>query len=358
MIRDALGDMYERDGRGGAMVTSVHPLQAGKVARIAKKYTPVIVGGPGALSPGAYESAAAVVLGDYRAFFAELSKRGYDAATNLSNVFVHSESRGVSIDSSFDWSASGRYRAEDGKVQVFCSRGCKRRCAFCQTGWALNYSENPDVDSVILQAAGAKVTLVSNALSQVSYFDRLPASAASHTLREAVSLGVSSATVRVGIEGVSQRLRKAVQKPISNQELVDGTLLLNRRGCQVRWFLIAGLPGEVWEDWLELTDCVKAYTTNHARGTLQISFTAYVPEPSTPLKGQPYSEEYFEHYERFARWYFDYARINHLSIFRPQGPKPRAAKAAAQMHPSNDRVLYPHRGKIVRALGLYQDSLR
>jgi len=199
---------------------------------------------------------------------------------------------------------------------------------------------------------------MSNALSDLSFFDRLPQDiSASHTLREAVHSNKSGRLVRVGVEGVSERLRRAVGKPIKNQELVDWTIELNNRGVQVRWFMIAGLPFETADDWLELRECVKAYSLAHTRGTLQISFTAYVPEPSTPIKDLIYTDDYYEHYKLFADWYFGVARINHLSIFKCQGVKNRAIKAELQMHPNNKFVLYPHRDKIKSGLDCYMKNM-
>lgn len=199
---------------------------------------------------------------------------------------------------------------------------------------------------------------MSNALSDVSFAPRLPPDiSASHTLREAVHSNATGRLVRVGVEGVSERIRRAVGKPISNQQLVDWTLALNQRGVQVRWFMIAGLPGETWDDWLEIIDCVKAYSHNHERGTLQISFTAYVPEPATPISALLYLDDYSEHHARFRNWYFGLARISHLSLFRCQEPATREQKAKAQMHPGNSRVRYPHRDKLQAGYKCYCSAM-
>ncbi len=352
MVRGALEDLYDPAGRDGLLLSSVHPGQARVAERARKRFPVVVVGGAGALSPGAYEAATGVVCGDYQGFVSAL-RGGLDEALSLPNVYVPGESRAVEIDGAFPWQESGKHIGEDGRAMVFCSRGCRHRCAFCQTAWATIYREHPAPGEIETLPAG-RYNYVSNALGEVSFFSRLPPTAgASHTLTSAVRLANPGRLVRVGVEGVSERLRRAVGKPLRNQDLVDWTLALNGRGVQVRWFMIAGLPGENAEDWLELYDCVKAYTTSHERGTLQISFTAYVPEPATPIRGLLFRDEYWDSYKRFADWYFGKARIAHLSIFRPQGPANRAVKAAAQMHPGNTRVLYPHRDKLAGALRAY-----
>lgn len=336
MLRDYLGERYASDGHDGCLVSSVHPLDARKLERMRRKYPRLYVGGPGALSPGAYEAADAVVLGDYRAFVDALP----DRALSLSNVYIPSAPAPVEIDQSFPWETSGRYRGEDGRLQVFCSRGCKHRCKFCQTGWSIDYQEHPRPEEILNLPPG-KYNYVSNALDDLSFWPSLPpGTCGSHHLRNIDPEAFSGRVARIGVEGVSERLRRYVAKPISDEILVDKTLALGEHGVQVRWFLIAGLPTETWEDWLDLMECVKAYVVNHRKGTLQLSFTAYCPEPSTPLRDKPYSDEYFEHYQRFADWYFAKARINHLSIFKPQRPDKRAIKAAAQMHANNALVRY------------------
>ena len=358
MILDDMGDLYDKEGRDGALVSCVHPLQSREVEHIAKKYKRVIVGGPGALSPGAFEAASLVVLGDYRGVLAALP-RGLSDVAALPNAYNPMAPAPVEIDLSFPYSKSSRYRGEDGRLQVFCSRGCKHRCAFCQTGWATTFSEHPIPESIINLPTHEKYNYMSNALSDVSFAPRLPRDiSASHTLREAAHSNAMGRLVRVGVEGVSERLRRAVGKPISNENLVNWTLSLNERGVQVRWFMIAGLPGETTDDWEELRDCVKAYSMAHERGTLQISFTAYVPEPATPIASLPYSDDYYENYKRFADWYFNLARINHLSIFKCQGVQNRALKAAAQMHLNNRYVLYPHRDKLAAGLKCYKDAMK
>lgn len=354
IVRDLIGDLHDDSGRHGALVTSVHPLQASVIERIKKKYGRVFVGGPGALSPGNYEAADGVCIGDCQKFIAAIRD---DRLGSLDNIYYPGNPAPTEIDFAFPWGESARHRGEDGRLQVFVSRGCKRKCAFCQTGWALCFEEHPSPDDVTNLPPG-NYNYVSNALSDVSFCKSLPQNiAASHTLVEAAHSNMGGRLVRVGIEGVSERIRRAVGKSISNQNLVDWTIALNERGVQVRWFMIAGLPGETWDDWEELIDDIKAYSVNHKRGTLQISFTAYVPEPATPICNLGYLDDYEENHARFRDWYFSYARIPTLSLFRCQGHGNRKLKAAAQNHQNNKYVGYPHRDKVAKALGHYMKTM-
>lgn len=111
MVKDGLGIHYDPSGKSGALVSSVHPQQAVVVERIARKYGEVWVGGPGALSPGNYESATGVCLGDYNQFLSMLVS---GQAYNAPNVYIPTQTRTVEIDQSFPYNHSGQYRGEDG----------------------------------------------------------------------------------------------------------------------------------------------------------------------------------------------------------------------------------------------------
>lgn len=341
-------------GSDVALVSCVHPQQCEVAERVAKKHSTVIVGGPASTSPGAFEAAAAVVVGDYQAAVKALIGDGIDALLDCPNVYDPLRPANVVIDQEFPYRHSGRFTGEDGRVALFCSRGCKHFCAFCHTGWSYEFSEHPEPQGLIEVDWSRKYNYISNALSDVSFYGILPDGiSASHTLRQAAKCENPGRFVRVGIEGVSERLRRAIAKPLSNQDLVDYTIALNDRGVGVRWFMIAGLPGETRDDWEQLRECVRAYSTQRTRGNLHISFTAYVPEPSTPIAWLPYSDDYYDNYQEFADWYFNLARINNLSVFKCQQPKNRNIKAAYQMHKNNRYVLYPHREKIRSALSRY-----
>lgn len=344
------------------LLTCVHPYVGQRIPAIRKQNpnAPVFVGGAGALSPGGLgHFADAVVLGDYTSFLFCLFRRGVDAAMRCPNVYVDGEECGVSIDESFPWEASGKYRAAGGKVCVFLSRGCRRKCAFCQTGWSLNFKENPHPQNALAGITGDP-QYITNAMGDLSFAKEIsPTAAVSDTfdnLRKKGGAGTSR-LLRIGVEGVSERLRRAIGKPISTQDLVDYTIGAMNGGTSVRWFLISGLPYEETIDWVEWRETMAAMCAIANKGVLQVSFTAFVPEPASPLAGAPYSDDYYEHYRNFRGWFFDVARNPHISVFSPQMPKNREPKAAAQMHPGNLRVLYPHREALSKVWENYRRAM-
>jgi len=328
-----------------------------------KKYPKkiIIAGGPASTSPytlGKY--CDAVCVGDGQKFIQTLTRDGFDAATKLDNVWIDGESRMVNIDQNFPWDLPP-IKAEDGAVRVWCGRGCKNKCLFCQTGWAYTYSENPDPDKLLrqialLQKRGEKISYLSNDIAQHSFYKRLPPTIhGSFSVNYLKKNGLPMARqIRLGIEGVSSRLRTMVKKPISNDDLIKCTSWLNKNGKSVRWFLIAGLPGETWEDWEELQNIILQWKEITPKGVLALSFTAWCPDPATPLALQPLQDDYWEYFTKFKEWFFGgIGWSNKIKILNPQQPAARLQKAIKSMGLSetqlrkggckspNKRVAYP-----------------
>ena len=104
----------------------------------------------------------------------------------------------------------------DGTIRVFGSRGCKYRCLFCQTGWEASYRTNPDPERLQGQIDGAqkrreRIALVTNDGTE----ERVRVSGAQEFLSTRLSglLKMMPITrdvtksVRIGVEGISERLR-------------------------------------------------------------------------------------------------------------------------------------------------------
>jgi radical SAM superfamily enzyme YgiQ (UPF0313 family) len=110
-------------------------------------------------------------------------------------------------------------------------------------------------------------------------------------------------SIRLGVEGVSEHLRKAVGKPVANADLASLTIRAWRNGVGVRWFFIAGLPGETEDDWLELRGLIDALRCE-TKGVVMVNFHAYIPQPATPLCVLPLADDYWPWFDEFRRWFF------------------------------------------------------
>jgi radical SAM superfamily enzyme YgiQ (UPF0313 family) len=110
-------------------------------------------------------------------------------------------------------------------------------------------------------------------------------------------------SIRIGVEGVGERLRKAVKKPVPNDGLCDVTFKALGNGVGVRWFFIAGLPFEADGDWTELKDLVMELH-RLKKGVVMMNFHAFIPQPATPLCVFPLRDEYWERFQDFRKWFF------------------------------------------------------
>lgn len=341
----------------------------------------VVLGGQGALSPAIFDPYVDVTcVGEGRKFLETLVADGVCAAMGLSNAWVPGEVREVTPDADFPWDAPPTI-AEDGIVRIYASRSCKKKCLFCHTGWSMSYREN-DAESLIRQhrqliTAGYKVNVVTNDAPALSFFGDMGVmehfSASYSQMRQMVSHGIGEVTgkvksVRFGVEAPSARLRRYIGKPIDTPALFDLSCQLLNAGVGVRWFMIAGLPGETSEDWEELREVVTRARHGIKKGALQLSFTAFCPDAAAPLCLAPLTDDYWQRFTHFWQWFFDgpgYTRK--VQLFKCAGPESRLRHAIGSMaateaelrmgwldrDPPNWRVRYAYREQARHAYNVY-----
>lgn len=330
------------------LVTMVDPIQVAALRRLRKRYPNrvLICGGAAGTSPAALgQYADMVCVGDGQPVIDALISNGVDAVRSLPNVWVNGDDRRVAIAQGFPWGCPP-IKGEDGAVHVWCGRGCKKRCLFCQTGWSIAYAENPQPDKLLqqvrrLRQQGERVNYLSNDLSQHTFSSKLPATDhGSYSVDYLRQTGLPPARqVRLGVEGVSERMRRAVGKPIRTGDLLQCTSWLNANGHGVRWFMIAGLPGETDEDWQELREVVQSWKRHTAKGVLALSFTAFVPEPATPLGVLPLTDDYWPRWLAFREWFFGgQGWSNRVKLMSPSAPPGRLERAMASIAAGENEV--------------------
>lgn len=345
-------------------ITCVSP-DIRKIAQKIRKLTsaPIVCGGAGALSPSyAGKFSDVVCVGNGQRFIKTLCERGLVAASALPEAWVDGETRQVAVANGFCWDCPPVEFEQNG-YRVFCGRGCKKKCFFCQTGWGMEYEENPHVRVLLqnierLQKEKKTFAYLSNDPMQHSFFKKLPpVEHGSYSMDFIKINGIPQAkTIRLGVEGVSERLRSFCGKPISQNDLVKCTAWLHSLGKSVRWFMIAGLPTEQEADWLDLRDSIMRWKELSDKGSLHISFTAFCPEPATPFGAWPINDDYWGYFIKFKNWFFDGPGwTNRIRIFNPQQPKARMEKIKITTDlpekmlrqggnwGPNDRVNYPHK---------------
>jgi radical SAM superfamily enzyme YgiQ (UPF0313 family) len=277
-----------------------------------KKGSKVILGGAAALCPTVFDSIIDVAcVGEGRNWLRTFFAEGYDAACALPESWIPGESRTVIPSTEFAWDMPP-VRSPDGIVRVFASRGCRYRCLFCQTGWEMPYESNPNEGCLMrqisqLKQAGEKISIMTN--------DGAEAAVRQFNGHEFVSLRLDnlakmmpitkafSKNVRIGVEGVSERLRRAIGKPIKSDDLLSATYDLLKAKIQTRWFFIIGLPGETDADWAEL-DYLAKEAASFPWGFVFFHFHSFMPMPATPLGVLPVVDEYYPRVMDFKHRYY------------------------------------------------------
>lgn len=91
--------------------------------------------------------------------------------------------------------------------------------------------------------------------------------------------------IRMGIDGLSERLRFDTGKKITNSHIIKFFERMHDH-ANFKFFMIIGYPGETEADWREWADVMKVVldTPRKANGHLRIKWTPLMPQPGTPYE--------------------------------------------------------------------------
>ncbi|NLZ54787.1 MAG: radical SAM protein [Thermoanaerobacteraceae bacterium] len=190
------------------------------------------------------------------------------------------------------------------------SRGCGRNCRFCMAGYCYRIPRYRSLDRVLQRAKlGSKykdkIGLVGAAVSDYPYIDELAeklvennikfsvSSLRADTLREPLMNGLAFSghkTLTIAPEAGSERLRKVINKGITDEHVINSVRLAHKFGINnVKLYYIIGLPGETGDDINEMIDFLiflKEYMKGlgNKLGTMTISVNPFIPKPFTPFQ--------------------------------------------------------------------------
>lgn len=197
-----------------------------------------------------------------------------------------------------------------GHTYIEISRGCKYRCLFCQYGWLKPYREAnlSDVLHVVKRRSNKKVRICSVDRFQYSSYgqvkqamDRagLVENGSDISVRFALrypDLFRETKRFRTGIEGMSERLRRLVGKPITDEHIVDVMRSAAAAGLrQFDWYLLYGLPGENDEDAEAFVVLLNKVGEILQDMVLGIHWNAFQPNALTPMQWCAPAYDYPEH---------------------------------------------------------------
>ncbi len=197
-------------------------------------------------------------------------------------------------------------------------RGCKRGCRFCSAGFIylpLRESAPDDVMKTISSLGenekagfvglGTMDSKNINKIMQFSLDSKKPFSLSSirfdcldeNNLNLIKETGIK--TVTLGIETGSPRLKKLINKDISNDEIVAALKNIIKKGIvNIKLYFMFGLPCEEKEDLDETINLIKimqkefveSSKINKRIGLLTVSFSPFVPKAWTPLQWENFED--------------------------------------------------------------------
>lgn len=182
-------------------------------------------------------------------------------------------------------------------TNIEMSKGCPRRCLFCIHPWRHRYQEQPKevVTDFIQKFPKMRLGLISNSSDDVSYYEEV-----SDLLHKTgkqdmtVSNAVQSYSQKIaeqrkadmlfGVEGMSERLRWVVNKPISQDLLREKIDLCLRTSGKLRAIYQFNLPGETERDFDEFERDVEFFRARYTKGALATTFIPNQPSAHTPFQ--------------------------------------------------------------------------
>ena len=177
------------------------------------------------------------------------------------------------------------------------SKGCPRRCLFCIHPWRHRYQEQPKevVVDYIKSYPKMRLGLISNSSDDVSYYEEV--SELLYSLKKhdmTVSNAVQSYTEEMaqrrtadmlfGVEGMSERLRWIVNKPIPQGMLREKVDICLKHQGKVRLIYQFNLPGETEADFAEFESDVRYWRNRWGAGQVALTFIPNQPSAHTPFQ--------------------------------------------------------------------------
>jgi len=182
-------------------------------------------------------------------------------------------------------------------------RGCPWNCRFCVAGKVYSPPRKKELQSIEDEIQTAlsrtkRVGLIGPSLSDYPYIKdvleipgvdfSITSLRASKKSAELVALMKGHRSVSIAPEAGTERLRKVINKRITEEDILYTSELLFSQGIEtLRLYFMAGLPTETREDMEGIINLVKKIRDISSRGHITLSVSTFVPKPFTPFQWHP-----------------------------------------------------------------------
>jgi len=196
------------------------------------------------------------------------------------------------------------YYNESNIARIEIARGCKYKCKFCQLSALKKYREvsiesiehclksTPTKRCVLFapnKTSHSKTKEIQELLVKYNKTDMCP-----DVRYNEIDSFYGSNFMQIGIEGISEKLRKSVGKPLSNDGFRDiikkSYLFCKAKGWKPTMFLgfIVDLPGENDSDWQEFSDTLDSFQRVIPNGEmgLRFIFNQFQPLPFAQFENE------------------------------------------------------------------------
>jgi hypothetical protein len=234
---------------------------------------------------------------------------------------------------------------DGGTLRCEIARGCRYKCAFCCLAGLKPYCEVPFADLLphIKAASGKRCSFFAPERTMHSEWPKIKEALkiyGCHDMGQDVRLEhlqeVEGASVTLGLEGLSERLRRSIGKPFSDAMVCEriGAFVESRKNvARVSVYFIAGLPGEDESDWRAVWSLFEQFGKAEWSRRLVLCpvLNPLSPKPYTRLSGASVDlfADYGQRWQRLLRrdggqWGF---RVVETLVW---GPLERTMDAVAQ----------------------------